>query len=262
MSPLWPERLHAGLFPSGSWLRGSGEVLHAPALAGADSAPDALLQALDQLLQQRSDRIGRSRWRARLDLTVSDGLAALAPMAWQEQLVRRSEVLAYGRVCMEQGGLAELSDWSLHADYRSHGAMGLAYALPNAWIAGFEQVADRHGVRLQRVLPMTARAYFGAGRGPRRGLHLLAVEEARRIAALAFAGRKVVGLEVEPLAGDRAAGIRRLMTRMAMRLGPMERGSLWRCDWNDGASAEEAWEGAAATVQLEIKGPAEWSRWA
>lgn len=208
MSRLLPETVTIGLFPGTCWLRRGGRDTEHACGAG----PQALLQSLESLLDGQAKPVGR---RGRVQIQVSDSLAAIAVLPWQEQLRAADELHAYAHACFEQQGIRLDEGWVMQTAYRRFRSGGLAYALPQAWLAQLLGLLAKRGLRLQSVLPISAAAYWRAQGASLHGQDLLLIQEAQRLTALIYEDGSLLAHDVQPVTGDGlAAAGGRLLRRV------------------------------------------------
>lgn len=233
MLRLWPEEIQVGLFADHCWLRKgrSGPVREYPA-----NEPRVDSTLLERLAPMLDDPAHALRPGAKVALLVSDALAALTAMPWQPALDHPGELRRYAEVCFEKQGTEIDSDWSLHAQFRHYEASGLAYALPAAWLAELHRVLQDRGLRLGRVLPASAAAYFLARRGDRTGRQILLLRELRRTTALSLGPRGLDGLDVEPVTSSSGASVARLLRRLRADANPIANATLWTAEPQSHAS--------------------------
>lgn len=211
MLRLWPDSAQLGLFPDHCWLRHRGTIYEHSLPQVTGPLDEALLQAAAELLVTHADKLGK---RSRMDVLVSDEIAAVMPLPWQDQLGGDQEREAYALACFEARQIAVNSEWVIQADFRKHGTTGLAYALPREWLARLLELSTAAGYRLREVLPVSAAAYY-RHRPTRGAAHsLLLLKEARRTTAFCFQGRALLALDVEPVTSSTPEPGKRLLSRV------------------------------------------------
>lgn len=227
MSLLWPDTVHVGLFPGACWLRNkrAKETLSLTSTPAHDD--QALLNTLAAMLEAESNVLRKG---SNVVVTVSDSVAAIAALPWQPSLTRASELQGYARICFEKLGISIDDDWTMHTEFRHYGAMGLAYVLPNAWLAGLIDLLQARGLRLQTVLPVTATAYTYRMLRRQAGKTLILLQEPLRSSALAVDNHGLCGYDVEPVIGSVQESCVRLLRRMSMRHGEITRVAHWSLD--------------------------------
>lgn len=210
MSRLWPEAVQGGLFPGNCWLAGGkGKRDLLASVATGNRAPE-LLQGLEQcLIQTEANRKG---W-ASLSLVVSDSIAAIAPLAWQDGLNSQAELHGYARICFEKFGYDIGADWVLHVEYPRYGVAGLAYAMSRDWLASLVTTMEARRMRLTRVLPISAMMFGGGPEIARAGLTAVLLFEATQHCVLLFENGALVARDVEPFAQSIEKTCHRLLAR-------------------------------------------------
>jgi hypothetical protein len=213
--------LSIGLFPGQCWLRQS-RAPGTPSLAMGEAMEEgAMLRALESLLTDAGTALAKN---ASVSLLVSDGLAAITSLPWQEELHTFDELQAYGQACFEQQGMAIDDSWLMHTEFRQHRASGMAYALPRAWLTDVLTLLAASGLRLRRVLPVSAGAYALPPSLP-AGRSVVLMREARRTSALVYDGRAFAGIDVEPVTSSSEDSGKRLLRRIGASGGAIE--AVW-----------------------------------
>ncbi|GAB3265932.1 hypothetical protein [Chitinimonas naiadis] len=192
---------------------------------------DALLNALADLLAQQAERRHKG---SRMTVIVSDNLAALSTLPWQSDLQRKEEREAYALACFEQQNLTVDSNWVMQADFRHHGAVGLAYALPRDWLIRLVDLLSAHDLKLLEVLPVTAAAYY-RHKAVRKGGSTLLLREATRTTALHYSGATLREVDVEPVTGGSQDPGRRLLTRRCAEIDDIDTVFEWSPEPSDHA---------------------------
>jgi len=233
VSLLWPETITVGLFPGASWLqRGSGT-------ARVDVEPHAgaqqLLAALEALLASQEKPLRKG---TRVRLLVSDSVAAVAVLPWQDLLETQDELGAYARNHFGQQGLQIGDEWALHTAFRHFRAEGLAYALPQHWLAAVLELLGGRALRLDCALPVSAAAYWKLGGGRASAAPgLLLLREHGRVTAQVRQGRRLLGTDVQPVAGAEGHALTRLLRRIAAAHPAVAQVDTW-CAAGDGFGEE------------------------
>jgi hypothetical protein len=242
---LWPETVVAGLFPGGCWLQRRGVEI-ARADAPACATPAQLLAALAAMLDGMERPLRR---RTRVQLLLSDSLAAVVSLPWQELLRSEQEQRGYALACYERHGMQVDDSWVMQAGFRHFGGQGLAWALPAAWLQELLELLGARGLGLVSALPVTAAAYWrGATAGAARRLVLL--REQSRLAVLTYEGGRLSGLDVQPVAGGEAASLARLLKRVAAGQAEPARLDEWSAMDSEPltAAVDECFSGVAQRV--------------
>lgn len=210
MSLLWPDALEAGLFPGHCWLATGGRKREVLAAIADPVASSELLEGFNQCLAQ-SD--GKWKGRAVLSVVVSDSIAAITPLSWQDGLKGAAEWHGYAQLCFEKLGHDIGADWVMHVEYPRHRATGLAYALPRQWMQALLAKAEEKRMRLERVLPVSAQAFTGI-EPDRTGTTIVLLFEPTQHAALVFDNGALLAREVEPYVQSVSTTCRRLLARI------------------------------------------------
>lgn len=219
MLRLWPETLYAGLFSGAAWLSGSGRMIQQRSPAGGDD----LLAELEAMLQLLPPLTGPRR----LHLQISDSLAVVAMLPWQEQLRDQAELVAYAQACFDRNGLEIGDDWVTYPGYRHFGCNGMAYAVPRIWLEQLLAICERQRIRLESVLPISGAAYWRAPRtAPAKG-SLVLLSEPQRVSALAYQAGGLAATDVQPVTGDAEMAGRRLLSRLRARYAGFTEVSHW-----------------------------------
>lgn len=210
MLRLWPETLHGGLFAGAAWLSTKGGR-DMPERSPASVQADHLLAELEAMLAALPPASGRRRV---LHLKVSDSLAKIAVLPWQQQLQAQAELQAYAQACFERNGMALDATSVMQVGFRHFGRSGLAYALPRAWLGAVVALCQQHQIQLQSVLPVSAAAYWRLPPTAMRLPGVVLLVEAQRVTALAHRADELSLIDVQPVTGDAVAASERLLRRL------------------------------------------------
>ena len=241
MLRLWPDEVQIGLFTDHCWVRrrgGTTQDYAAPQYGDdaelSDGSGAELLRMLGSILADPASGI---RAGSRVALTVSDTLAAIVTMPWQESLGAAAEQRQYARLLFEREGRDIGTDWTIRADFFAYASQGLAFALPNVLLSTIERMVGERGLVLQRVLPATAAAFY-LPLGSSVGRHLFILHEPTRSSALVFSSGRFDGFDVEPTIAGSVEGPRRLLCRISATHGVPNHILQW-CSYSDGRRALE-----------------------
>jgi len=169
-----------------------------------------ILQGLEQcLIETDSKRKGR----ANLSLVVSDSVAAIAPLPWQDGLSSEAELRGYAQICFEKLGYDISGNWVLRVEYPRYGAGGLAYALPRDWMLALLAILENRQLRLTGVLPISALLFTGVPETARPGLTIVLIFEATQHGVLVFENGALASRDVEPFAQSIEKTRHRLLAR-------------------------------------------------
>ncbi|MBA5689972.1 hypothetical protein [Rugamonas apoptosis] len=224
MLRLWPETIVAGLFPGACWLQHGRHRVDFPADGRSWTGADDLLRALDAMLGDFAKSAGK---HARLRILVSDSVAALAALPWQEQLSSTAELNAYALACFEHQGQPLDEGWIMQATFRRFRGAGLAYALPRPWMEQLLEIAALRSVRLDGILPMSAAAYWRRRRADPRVPTVLLLLEMQRITALIYDRGQLLTNDVQPVTGDAKSSMARLLRRVSASHDVIGRAEWW-----------------------------------
>ena len=227
MSPLWPETVHVGLFPRACWVKNkrAKEILSLATTPAYDG--NALLNTLATMLNAETNVLRKG---SKVIVTVSDSVAAITALPWQPSLTGTSELQSYARACFEKLGISIDDNWTMHTEFRHYGAMGLVYALPNAWLAGLIDLLQTHSLKLQTVLPVTATAYTHRTLRREADKTLILLQETLRSSALVVDNNGLCGYDVEPVIGSAQESSVRLLKRIGTHHGEIGRVAHWSLD--------------------------------
>jgi len=193
-------------------------------LEAGQSDGTALLTAFAALLAQLpKPGLGKTR----LHVLVSDSLAAITMLPWQEELADEGELRAYAQACFERSGFVMDDSWTMQVGFRHFRAAGMAYALPLLWLEKLQSMCEAAGLRLETALPVSAAAYWRQPPVRSTGCSVVLLEEASRLTALIHEGGRLMARDVQPLMGDvHAAGLR-LLKRVSAGHGALDAVQWW-----------------------------------
>lgn len=254
MLRLLPDAICVGIFPRNSWWRSGSKTpnfVATPSVLVGEMLPSILNEML------AAWKAGGGSWGT-INVVVSDTLAAVVPMPWQDALRRDSEIRAYGDACLEAGGLKLDSGSLTHAEFASFGATGIAYSLRTVLLNGLVEAASGWGLRTKNIVPVSSYAFFNFKRGQASRAKILTVEEPTLLHGLIIDNGAIVGMDVEPLVGDKVAAVRRLMARYFCQ--PEEVGDVVRWVCSDDSSGEQDWRAVLHGRKLTTISVEKWHR--
>lgn len=222
MLRLWPDEVYAGLFGTIGWLgMGKASKPAQQALAPAGTTPAAqlamLLDGADTPLKSGS----------RLVVTLAGPVCPVIALPWSAAIRTADERDAYARAHFERAALPVNESFLIHAEFRHHGAPGLAYALPATTVEEIKTQASTRKLNLANVMPAAAVAYCAA-RLPRTAKpKLILLAEANSVAALAIDKRGLISYDAEPAFGGPDAALRRLLMRLDTSANTASHVDLW-----------------------------------
>lgn len=209
MLRLWPDTLRVGLFPGHCWLQGRQKSAQLSVQAAAGAAD--LLPSLEAMLGDSAKTVRKG---SRVKLTVSDSLAAIVALPWQDALQSPAELQNYAQIHFEKQGLSIDSNWVIHTEFRRYREMGLAYAMPRNYLSELEQIVLTKGLRLKSALPISAAAYCGRRLARKNARTLFLLHEASRTSALIYGEQGLLGYDVEAATGSGQDSSKRLLLRI------------------------------------------------
>jgi len=257
VSPLWPDTVHVGLFPGLCWLKSkrAEKVLSIASPPVHDAK--ALLDTLAVMLDTEANMLRKG---SKVVVTVSNSVAAIASLPWQPSLTLESELQGYARVCFEKFGVAIDDEWTIHTEFRHYGAMGLAYALPNAWLASLIDLLQARGLRLQTVLPVTAKAYAHRMLRRQAGKSLILLQETLCNSALVVDGNGLCSYDAEPVIGSSQESSVRLLKRVGAREGKIGSVISWALDLEEKEGTPDFIEDCLPGATCQVVSHNAWSR--
>lgn len=224
MLRLWPDSISVGLFPGQCWLH-SRRIKQEPSRnLSLSTDPQALLQGLEAMLD---DKAGVIRKGSRLTIVVSDSIAALVTLPWQEELRSPEELASYATACFENQGIEMNDSWVMRTEFRRYQATGIAYALPTAWLTQLLDLLKSRGLRLQRVIPISAAAYCAEQRPKTQNQRLVLLQENHRTSAFIYDQSGLLGVDIEPVVTSREVSGTRLLRRISARFHDITHVGLW-----------------------------------
>lgn len=221
MLRLWPERRSAAVFSDRAWLYMGKRLLDEIALpvgagrAGPHDAVEALLQRHPVAAWKRSG----------LDLLLSDEMARIVALPWQDGLRTTVQQLRYAQACLEDVGVHDAS-WTVQYGYRRYGRAGIGFAMQTDTLRQLADLAARSQLLLRSVLPAAVAAYWR--HRPAGGTDsLLILNETRRVSVLRFAGGSLEGVDLQPIVESAEVALRRLLRRVQLQSGAVGSISCW-----------------------------------
>ncbi|WP_426323375.1 hypothetical protein [Pseudoduganella sp. R-43] len=243
MSLLWPERLTIGLFPGQSWIVRDAVVTQ----HGAED----LLVALEGMLSAQAKPLRRG---TRVQLMISDSVAFVMPLAWQELLTSPDELRTYARAAFEQRGAPVDEGWIVQTGFRHFRSLGIAYAVRRQWIEQVLELLAAKGLKLSSVLPVSAAAYWRLA-GAAQAKQIVLLREPARLTAIAGQGARFLDLDVQPVAGSFEQAATRLLKRVAVAQGDVQQVSIWHAEPESSVSLDSIISAClpdAATARLPL----------
>jgi hypothetical protein len=241
---LWPECITVGLFPGHCWLRRGAAVMSQD---GDFMDADQMLAALDTLLGALDKPLRKG---ARVQLLVSDSLAAVMPLPWQDLLTSPEELCTYALAAFEQRGMALDDGWIVQTGFRHFRSSGIAYALRRAWMARLLEWLTARQWRLASVLPVSAAAYWRV-RSKGNGKQVVLLREPGRVTAMIGQGARLLDLDVQPVAGPVEQAAARLLKRVSVTHGALGHVGEWHARADSEASLASAVSACLPDIAVE-----------
>jgi hypothetical protein len=117
--------------------------------------------------------------------------------------------------------------WVMRTEFRRYQAMGIAYALPTAWLTQLLDLLKERGLRLQRVIPISAAAYCAEQRPATQHQRLVLLQENHRTSAFIYDKSGLVGIDIEPVVTSSVVSGTRLLRRISARFHDITHVGLW-----------------------------------
>ncbi|MET0264250.1 MAG: hypothetical protein ABW202_01430, partial [Duganella sp.] len=189
--------------------------------------PDPQLDVLDAA-EGMLGQYKASRWRKPVvDIIVSDASARTVALPWQEQVSSGAQMRSYARALLESRNAIGGDAWTVNAGFRHFRHAGLGVALPTALLVRLQDRLSPQGMRLRRVLPLSAVAYWQAGMKRIHGQAILFMEEGTRTTALIYRAGRFHAIDAQPLLADAAGAAERLCKRIEALHGKTDAVMIW-----------------------------------
>jgi hypothetical protein len=186
---------------------GTGPLELCPPTADRDGMLHAFGTVLDSLTT-------KSRRALRVSLTISDTLAAIVSLPWQQALSRPAEIDAYARAQFDRLGQPLDEQWTMFSYFRHFRAAGLAYAIPTVLLQELRDAALARNVVLASVIPASAQAFASGRPSKTPGATVLVLRESDRVSALVYDANGLCAYAVEPRTRSTPEPLRRLLPRL------------------------------------------------
>jgi hypothetical protein len=195
-----------------------------PTAPASSDVIDQLMLLLDTYPQGR---------RASLDLIVSDSVARVISLPWQDSLSGEEQLGAYARACFDQAGFDLDGNWQVQAAYRHFRDVGLGYALPGSLIASVHPRLLERQIQLRSIMPVSAHAYWRHMNRKRGKRTVLLLHERSRLSALLFDGLQCVGMQVQPTGSALPDAARRLFHSVEAVLPSVSHVQCWSSEGSE-----------------------------
>lgn len=231
MSLLWPERVIAGLFPGHCWLqRGDIVDTHVGDFSGADQ----LLLALDEMISAQEKPLRKG---SGLQLLVSDSMAHIIPLPWQELLTSPEELRNFAKVMFDERGTALDDAWIVQTGFRHFRSTGIALAVRRQWMAQLLELLAARGLKLVSVLPVSVAAYW-RHRWAQMEKQIVLLHEPGRVTAMLGKEGRFLDLDVQPITGATEQAATRLLKRVALMHEEIQNVAEWHAEGEGALSLE------------------------
>jgi len=224
VSPLWPETIRVGLFPGHGWLTSKQLNISQVRDPSSPIVPEGATSLLKDLLDTAGAKIKRG---SRVQILVSDILAATVSLPWQDALRRPVERQSYARVCLEKAGLISDDDWVIQAEYHQYCQAGLAYAVRQSWLEELVALLSSRNLKLEFLLPASVAAYAYAKPQAKEGNVLMVLWDDQCMSALCFTRGVLTAVDAEPVIGAHEAVVFRLLVRCSSHISTISKVKLW-----------------------------------
>ena len=204
--------LSAGLFTDHCWLEGKKIAINltCPLASNTGKHSTDLLASLSVMLGEQKQNI---RKNGNLSLTVTDNIAEVLALPWQDNLRSPSELHNYAQIYFEKQGVVINDNWVVHTEFKRYREMGLAYALPRTWVQALAELVESKGMQLKTVLPISAAAYCNVNATKKTAPTLLLLTEETRTTGMVFGDAGLLTYDVEAVAGAEHDSCKRLLLR-------------------------------------------------
>jgi len=212
LSDPFSEPAYVGLFPGACRLQ-RGRSTEWQTVEPEDATPVGLANALRAILEKPTPSLKKGAGQT-VTLIVSDTVAAIAALPWQEGLRKEGELHSYAQVVFEKLGIKLDHEWVLHVEFRHYGAMGIAYAFPKTWLESLLATMDEKKLKAESILPLSVAAYSRPAVSKGSSLFLLLLQEHTHVAAMVYRHGRLIARDVEPVAHSTEDACHRLMLRI------------------------------------------------
>lgn len=213
MSLLWPRPLHINLFPGTCRLESrylaSAHIFN----LDADDKLEQILQKLDAQLTDQSALISKHKT---VQFTLSDHFSVVSLMPWQDALSSLDEISNYAYLCLESKATLLNGDWVKHAEFDAYQQPGIAYAFPQALLAGLDSICLKHHLKILQTLPLSARVFFRRLKKVRNTQQIALLIESTRSTIVSYANNRIFEMDVEPVLDSSIKSIDRLLRRLEL----------------------------------------------
>lgn len=227
MSHLLRKPWHIGLFHDVLWCdtRGDGIVIERNLQEQTSPTPEGMLAELQLLLADIDKKKLKPR---KVDVLVSDQLAAFLTLAWQDALQNQNEIDGYAQIKFEKMGIVINDEWVMHTEFRDFRAMGIAYAFPRQWLQALCSILAQYQLIPRRIMPISSAVVARQPKLKRGKTSLVFLSERDRICAMVHDHSGLLAYEVEPVVGDPVQSRTRLLRRVHARFNVLLKIMSWQ----------------------------------
>jgi hypothetical protein len=228
VSLLSPKKIHVGLCCGKCWLQVGELQVERTTEIDITVDPAALqhffVQALSSMLAEVKSKI---KPRSSVSITVSDRLAMISTLPWQETAMSQSELESFAIFWLAKFGMKVDESQLLFANYPRYQAVGLAYALPKVFVETLASMVDSVQLKLERVIPLSAEVFFSTYFKKVRSSTIVVCEETHSLSAWIFDQDEKIHYEIEPITATQDQAIKRLSSRISLRYTELENLDFW-----------------------------------
>lgn len=222
------KKIHIGLCCGKCWLKvGDFQIERVTEIDnGVDiaSLQNFFVQALTSMLVEAKEKIKAG---SLVQITVSDRLAMIATLRWQDTAMSRGELENFSIFWLAKCGMKIDESHLLFADYPRYRSIGIAYALPKVLVESVAEVLINNNLKLARVLPVSATVFFSDQFRKVYPSSVTVCEETHALSAWVSDHESEIHYEVEPVTATPNQAMDRLLARVCVRYSEFERIDYW-----------------------------------
>ena len=176
--------------------------------------PDSLTIALDNLLSAKKKATKKSRISpCYVSLLLPDDVARYEVLPWSASLMQADEIRQFAIERFDMANQPVRDGWVVQAQWTTIGVSTLAYALPHTLLDALHQCVSKHGLILNRVIPVSALAHYGQLQ-LRKQNTLRILRNGANTSALLYLNGKLTAHLMEVARGSTTDSLQRLMSRL------------------------------------------------
>jgi hypothetical protein len=123
--------------------------------------------------------------------------------------------------------------------------------LPQAWLSQLLDVLRNRGLRLKRILPISASAYCNESIGANENRRLILLQETYRTSALIYNNFGLVSIDVEPVVSTPEISGMRLLKRINARISDIHHVSVWAPQLTDEAPSTDFLSACLPNIKVQ-----------